>query len=215
MRQSCNHTNLDQRGFRHLMDSNPRPGEVTRHLAEVKQGNSDAADKLVSLVYPELRKIARRYLGNERPDHTLEATALVHEAYLRLVEETGRNWQSRTHFFAIAAHTMRQILVDHARAHQAKKRGGKERKLSLDSLAEMPLEFIAVMREQDYPRLLMLDEALSKLQKQDPQQVKVVELRFFAGLTEEEVAEVVGISVQIVKREWKAARTWLYREMTK
>jgi len=197
------------------MDSKSKSGEVTRLLREVKAGDADAMNKLVDMVYSELSKIARRKMKGERKDHTLDATALVHEAFLRLVDAKDRDWQSRTHFFGIAANTMRQILVDYARRHKAGKRGGKERNISLDSFAEMPLEFISVMQTQDYPQLLTLDKALSELQNLDPQQGRLVELRFFAGLTEEQAAEVMGISLQQAKREWRLARTWLLREMKK
>ncbi|HZT35810.1 MAG TPA: ECF-type sigma factor [Nitrososphaera sp.] len=197
------------------MDSNLPSGEVTRLLREVKQGDADATSKLVKMVYSELRKIARRKMRKERKDHTLDATALVHEAYVRLVGAKERNWQSRTHFFGIAANTMRQILVDYARRHNADKRPGKHQKVYLDALAEMPLELMTVFERQDYSAVLMIDNALSKLQKQDPQQGRLVVLRFFVGLTEDEAAEVLGISLQQVKREWRLARTWLRREVTK
>lgn len=210
--QNGNHTSSVDK-LRNLMDSNLPSGEVTRLLHEVKQGDEDAASKLVKMVYSELRKIARRKMRKERKDHTLNATALVHEAYVRLVRAKERNWQSRTHFFGIAANTMRQILVDYARRHNAGKR--KAQKVSLDALAEMPLELITVMQAQDYPALLMIDNALSKLQKLDAQQGRLVELRFFVGLTEDETAEVLGLSLQKVKREWRLARTWLLREMKK
>lgn len=197
------------------MDKTVPSGEITRLLGNAGAGDADAENRLMELLYTELRKMARRQLRNERPEHTLETSDLVHQAYLRLVDGKVRNWQNRAHFFAITAHTMRQILVDHARSRQAQKRGGKDLKVSIDSVGEMSLDFSAAFREQDYPKLLMLDEALSKLETLDPQQARVVELRFFVGLTEEEAAEGMGISVQTVKREWKAARSWLYREMTR
>jgi RNA polymerase sigma-70 factor (ECF subfamily) len=151
--------------------------------------------------------MARRYLNYERADHTLQPTALVNEVYLRMANRPANNFQNREHFLAIAAHTMRQILVDHGRAHGSQKRGGGMQKLSAD--------LIEIVQKQDYGQIVMVDEALSKLQERDPQQAKIVELRFFGGLTEEEIAEIMGISVTTVKRDWKVARAWLHREMTR
>lgn len=182
-------------------------GEITRLLTEITNGNSRAVDQLMPIVYSELRRIARRYLRNERRDHTLQPTALVHEAYLKLVDQRGTDWQNRAHFFAVAAHVMRHILIDYARKRDADKRGGGAGRLSLDVCD-------AIDRRQ-YPQLIVLDEALSKLQDCDPRQCRIVELRFFGGLTEEEISEVIGISVRTVKRDWRVARAWLYREMTK
>lgn len=182
-------------------------GEITRLLTEVTNGNAEAVDELMPLVYSEMRRIARRHLSRERRDHTLQPTALVHEAYLKLVEQRGISWQNRAHFFAIAAQIMRRILIDYARIHGAQKRGGLAVKLSLDAVD-------AIQKEQ-YPQLIVLDEALSRLEDYDPRQGRIVELRFFGGLTEEEISEVIGISVRTVKRDWKVARAWLYREMTK
>jgi len=182
-------------------------GEITRLLTEITSGNSRAVDQLMPLVYSELRRMARRYLRRERRDHTLQPTALVHEAYMKLVDQHGPNWQNRAHFFAVAARIMRQILIDHARTKRAYKRGGLAIKLSLD-VAE-------AIAKQQYPQLIALDEALSKLQSCDPRQGRIVELRFFVGLSEEEISEVTGISVRTVKRDWRVARAWLYREMTK
>lgn len=164
-------------------------------------------DKLVPVVYAELRKMARRYLNRERADHTLQPTALVNEAYLRMAHQAGNAFQNREHFLAIAAHTMRQVLVDHGRAHGSQKRGGGVEKFSSD-LLEM-------VQKQDYGQILMVDEALSKLQEHDPRQAAIVELRFFAGLTEDEVSEIMGVSAATVKRDWKVARAWLHREMTR
>jgi len=197
------------------MDQNGSSDDITRLLEDARKGNSDAADKLIHVVYPELRKMARLYLRSERSDHSLETKDLVHQAYLRMVDVKNQSWENRSHFFAITAHTMRQILIDHARARQAQKRGGKDIKVSIEALNEMSIDLPATIRKQDYAQLIMLDEALSKLEKLDPQQSKVVEMRFFMGLTEEEVAEGTGLSLPTVKREWKAARSWLYREMTK
>lgn len=183
-------------------------GQITRLLTELKSGNDKAADELMPLVYSELRKMARRYLSRERRDHTLQPTALVHEAYLKLVDQPGAGWQNRAHFFAAAAQAMRRILIDHARIHVAKKRGGGVvQKLSLDA--------VDVLQKEQYPQLIVLDEVLCKLQDYDPRQGRIVELRFFGGLTEEEISEVLGISVRTVKRDWRVARAWLYREMIK
>jgi RNA polymerase sigma factor (TIGR02999 family) len=193
----------------------PSSGEVTILLKQVKEGNRDAAEKLVAAVYSQLRKMARRFLSQERANHTLQATALVHEAYLQMIDQKEMNWANRAHFFAVSAQLMRHILVDHARARNAGKRGGAAAKVSLDETGVIPLDFVATMQEKHYPQLIMLDTALSKLEQLDPQQSRVIELRFFGGLTEEEIATVMDISLSTVKREWKAARAWLHREMAK
>jgi RNA polymerase sigma factor (TIGR02999 family) len=183
----------------------PRPGEVTRLLLEWKGGDAAALERLLPLVYAELRRIAARHLRHERPGHTLQPTALVHEAYLRLVSAPELEWRDRAHFFGVAARLMRQILVDHARARQRAKRGGEVRKVSLDEAPEA-----RVTADVD---LLALDEALERLAELDPQQSRVVELRYFGGLTIEETAEVVGVSPATVKREWTLAKAWLRREL--
>ena len=193
----------------------PSSGEVTILLKQAREGNRDAAEKLVAAVYSQLREIARRFLSQERANHTLQATALVHEAYLQMIDQKEMNWANRAHFFAVSSQLMRHILVDHARARNAEKRGGAAAKVSLDETGVIPLDFVATMQEQHYPQLIMLDTALSKLEQLDPQQSRVIELRFFGGLTEEEIATVMDISLSTVKREWKAARAWLYREMAK
>jgi RNA polymerase sigma-70 factor (ECF subfamily) len=181
------------------------PGELTNLLIQVKNGNGDAQSRLIPLVYAELRRIAARYMRGERPGHSLQATALVHEAYLRLAGQKEMSWQNRAHFFGVAANIMRRILVDHARAKQAKKRGGSEQKVSIDE---------AVLVQPDPPQdFLALDEALDRLAKRDPRQSRIVELRFFGGLSEEETAEVLGISLRTVKRDWKVARAWLYQQV--
>jgi len=168
-------------------------------------GDSEALDTLMPLVYDELRRLARHYLRRERADHTLQSTALVHEAYVRLVGRDCPPWQSRAHFFGIAARLMRQILVEHARAHYAAKRGGHSFKLTLEDAA-------AISQPADVD-LVALDDALQKLAVQDPRQSRIVELRFFAGLTIEDAAEVLEISRATVAREWTIARAWLYREI--
>ena len=157
------------------------------------------------LVYDELRRLAHHYLNGERSDHTLQSTALVHEAYARLVEQKIPEWQNRAHFFGVAAQLMRQILVDYARKHRAEKRGGELCKLTLDDF-----EVQARPTEVD---VVALDDALQSLARIDPQQSRVVELRFFAGLSIEDTSEVLGVSPSTVKRDWNTARVWLYREL--
>lgn len=157
------------------------------------------------LVYDELRRLAHLYLQRERPGHTLQSTALVHEAYARLIEQNVPDWQNRAHFFGVAAHLMREILVDYARAHRAAKRGGGACKLTLDDLDAEP--------QPTDVDLIALDDALQDLAKIDPQQSRVVELRFFGGLSIEDTSEVLGISSSTVKRDWNTARVWLFREL--
>ncbi len=181
--------------------------QVTQVLAQLRDGDAQAAGKLLPLVYDELRWLAGRYMRAETEGHTLQPTALVHEAYLRLVSHADANWQNRAHFFAVAAQAMRNILVDHARGLRAVKRGGGRHRLPLDEASDVSLE------RGEY--VLALDEALSKLAAFDPQQGRVVELRFFAGLTIEETAEVLGVSPKTIQRDWLMARAWLHREVTK
>jgi len=185
----------------------PAPGDnVTLLLAQLREGNQDAANRLIPLIYAELRRMAGAYMQRERPGLTLQPTALVHEAYMRLVDGQQGPWQNRAHFFAIAAHTMRQVLVDHARRRQAGKRGGAgTRKVAMD----VDL-LIAPDRLED---IIAIDEALERLAAIDPRQSRLIELRFFVGLNVEEVAEVMGISPITVKREWRSAKAWLHREL--
>lgn len=171
------------------------------------RGNKAALDQLMPVVYQELRKIARGYLRGERSDHTLQPTALIHEAYLRLINQNLPEWQSRTHFYGVAAQMMRQILVEHARGHAAAKRGGGGQKLSLDDATIFSRE-----RASD---LVALDDALNNLAAFDARKCRVIELRFFGGLSVEETAEALGISVATVGREVRLAQAWLHREMTK
>jgi len=185
--------------------SAPPPGEVTRLLDDVREGDRGAFDRLFPLVYQELRKIAAGRLAGARRDHTLAPTAVVHEAYLKMVDQKGVPWQSRAHFFAIAARAMRQILIDHARRKQAVKRGGH---LHPITLGEEPLGL-----EIPVDELLALDEALDRLEALDPRLRRVVELRFFGGLQEKEVAEVLGVTTRTVQRDWTRARAWLYKEL--
>ncbi len=175
--------------------------EVTRLLRDWGGGNEQALEQLVPLIYDELRRMAHNSLYRERPGHTLQTTALVHEAYLKLIDQRDARWQNRAHFFAIAAQAMRRILVDSARRHTALKRGGVAENLSLDEAAGISLE--------PDPILLPLDEALNRLAEIDPQQSRIVELRFFGGLTIEETAEVMKLSTDMIKRDWAMARAWL------
>jgi RNA polymerase sigma factor (TIGR02999 family) len=181
--------------------------DITGLLQEWRAGDERAAEALVPLVYAELRKIAAGYLSIERPGHTLQPTALVHEAYLRLVEQQDPSWQSRSHFYAIAAKVIRRILVDHARRHHSAKRGGGGEKVPLSEVADFAVE------RPD--QLVTLDEALGRLAAIDPLQVTVIEHRFFGGLTGEQTAAVLGLSPATVKRRWRLAKAWLYRELTR
>ncbi len=183
------------------------PGEITQLLVKAKNGDHQAESVLVPLVYDELRRLARRYMRQERSDHTLQATALVHEAYLKLIEQREITWQNRAHFFGVAAQLMRRILVDHARAKLAQKRGGSQQEISLD----VAIAFSPAQSEQ----FLELNEALERLSQLDPRQGRIVELKFFGGLTDEEVAEVLAISARTVKRDWSVARAWLFRELNR
>jgi RNA polymerase sigma factor (TIGR02999 family) len=179
--------------------------QVTELLVRWRGGDREALDSLLPLVYDELRRIARHYLQGERPGHTLQSTALVNEAYVRMVAQDFPQWQNRAHFFAVAAQLMRQILVDHARSHGASKRGGNVYKVALDEAVDQ-----ALATDLD---IVALDDALKNLAEMDVQQSKVVELKFFAGLSIEDTAEVLGISPSTVKRDWITARAWLYREL--
>lgn len=179
---------------------------VTRLLEDWSQGNHRALEELLPLIYNELRQLAHNFLYRERPGHTLQTTALVHEAYLKLIDQKDARWQNRSHFFAIAAQAMRRILIDSARRHAAMKRGGPQEKLSLDEVPNVSLE--------PNVKLLALDEALTALAEIDPEQSRIVELRYFGGLTIEETAEVMNSSPATVKREWAMARAWLHQALT-
>jgi RNA polymerase sigma factor (TIGR02999 family) len=184
------------------VDDAPLSQQITRWLGHWRDGDSQARDQLFAVVHPELRRIAARVLQHERPDHTLEPNALVNELCVRLMGAGPLTFQDRAHFFAIAAQTMRRILIDHARARVADKRGGVQHRVSLSAVDG----WNPVVHNED---ILVLDEALTKLAKADPRAAKVVELRFFGGLGEEEIAEALGVSTITVKRDWKAARAWL------
>ena len=180
------------------------PSQVTLLLSRWCAGDRAALNALMPLVYEELRLLARHYLRQERPDHTLQSTALVHEAYVRLLGQRPPEWKNRAHFFGVAAKLMRQILVDHARGRGAAKRGGNSLKLTLnEGMGSKGKDF----------DLLALDDALNNLAELSPQQSRIVELRFFSGLTIEDTSEVLGVSPATVKRNWTTARAWLFREM--
>jgi RNA polymerase sigma factor (TIGR02999 family) len=190
------------------MTSSPDPDRqaITDALAAARDGGPGAVDRIFPLVYEQLHRLAHRQLQSESPGHTLSTTALIHEAYLKLVDERGGLWQDRAYFFAVAAGAMRRILVDHARRHRAARRGGgAQTRLALDEV-EIPVTERAA-------EIVALDEALQRLAALDSRQAKVVECRYFAGLTETETAEALGISVRTVAREWVTAKGWLYQEM--
>ena len=181
------------------------PAEVTALLLDWSEGDRDALDRLLPVVYSELRRIAGGYLRRERRDHTLQATALVHEVYVRVIDQRQVRWQNRAHFLAIASQLMRRILVDHARRRHASKRGGPHVTLSLDEMVDVPgagdVDMVA------------FDDALERLARVDPRQSRIIELRCFGGLTAEETAAIVGVSAPTVRREWALGKAWLYREL--
>lgn len=184
----------------------PSSNNVTQMLHDWSKGDQKVLDRLIPIVYEELRRQATRYLRRERPGHTLQTTALIHEAYIRLIDQKSVRWQNRAHFFAISAQLMRRILVDHARSRQAAKRGGSDIKL--------PLEEAMIVSQGREVNLVALDEALERLAVIDPQQSRVVELRFFSGLSVEETAEVLGVSPRTITRDWNVAKAWLRREIS-
>jgi RNA polymerase sigma factor (TIGR02999 family) len=189
------------------MPAKPEPApDVTQILKDWSEGNEDASARLMPLVYEELRRLAREYLRRERSDHTLQATALVHEAYLRMVDEKSVTWQNRAHFYGIAARLMRRILVDHARAHNAAKRGGLEQKFALDEARDLPAPGAT--------DLVALDGALENFARTYPRKSEVVELKFFGGLEANEIAEVLQVSQKTVLRDWSFAKLWLCRELS-
>ena len=185
----------------------PSPHEMTQLLAAWSDGDLEALDKLLPLVERELHRLAHRYMSRERPDHTLQTTALVNEAYLRLIDQHEAHWQNRAHFFAIAAQMMRRILIDHARKQAYAKRGGGARKVSLDE--------VTVLTDERAADLVALDEALDSLAKIDERKARVVELRYFGGMSVEETAEVLKVSPDTVTREWRRARAWLRNQVMK
>jgi len=184
----------------------PAPGEITALLTELREGDLEAASRLMPLIYSELRSIAASHLRRERAGHTLQATALVNEVYVRLVGGQVTPWQNRAHFFGIAARSMRQILVDYARGRIAAKRGGKDaERIEID----IDARGVSPKMENAVP----INEALERLKRIDPRQSRLVELRYFAGLNAEETAEVMGVSPKTIQREWRSAKAWLYREL--
>ena len=186
------------------MSAGESPGEVTQLLRALQVRNQDAAPRLFELLYAELRRVAQRHLRNERADHTLQATALVNEAYVRLVG-AHQDWKNRAHFFAIASSAMRRILVDHARAKHAAKRPGSQQKVELD-------EALLLSRDR-HDEIISIDRALERLSSIDIRQGRIVELRYFGGLTSEEAAEALGVSIITVQREWAVAKAWLHGEL--
>lgn len=189
-----------------MKDSAHPPHEITQLLAEWSDGNQTALDKLYPLVYDELHRMARRYMNRERKGHTLQTTALINEAYVRLVDQKHVHWANRAHFFAISAQIMRRILIDHARRHAYAKRGGGAEKVSLDETA--------IIAGDPASDLLLLDEALNRLAEMDRRRSQVVELRYFGGLNNEEISGVLKISENTVIRDWNMARAWLYQELS-
>lgn len=191
------------------MGNDPQNAQnITRMLKDWSGGNRDALDKLLPFVYDELHRQASRYLHRERHDHTLQTTALINEAYMKLIDQSEVEWQNRAHFFAIAAQTMRRILVDYARTRKREKRGGDDVKLQLD-------DAMNVSAKEKSIDLVALDEALNRLAEFDERQAKVVELRYFSGMTEEETAEVLNISTATVRRDWNMAKAWLFHQLKK
>jgi RNA polymerase sigma factor (TIGR02999 family) len=190
------------------MDRDPdsrSPEEVTELLRAWSRGDQAAFDQLAPVVYSELRRLARRYMSRERPDHTLQPTALVHEVYMRLAEFHNLEWKNRIHFFAISAQVMRRVLVDFARSRERRKRGGPSPRLSLDCAANLGVQHDAA--------LLALDDALNALAAEDARKCQVVEMKFFGGLSNEEIAQSLQVSADTVGRDWKLAKLWLLREL--
>lgn len=184
----------------------PATQQITRLLLSWGNGNKAALNELMPLVYEELRRLAKHYMRGQKPGHTLQTTALVNEAYLRLIDSSRVSWRDRAHFFAISAQLMRRVLVDSARARQSLKRGGGAQRVDFDEAINVP--------SGQKPDLLALDEALKNLSDLNPRQSQIVELRYFSGLNEEEIAEALNISARTVRRDWTAARAWLYRELS-
>ena len=187
--------------------SDQASAEITQILQDWNEGRTDAQERLLPIVYEELKRQARILMSRERADHTLQPTALVHEAFMRLAAQSGIDWKNRSHFYGIAARLMRQILVDHARLHAAEKRGGNPIRFALDDL-QIPVEERA-------ESILLVNEVLNRLAAIDEQQARIVEMRFFGGMNNGEIAEALDISERTVGREWQSARLWLYREMSR
>ena len=184
----------------------PARHQITELLAEWREGNQSALDELYPLVYDELHRLARRYMSRERKDHTLQTSALINEAYVRMVDQKNVNWANRSHFFAISAQIMRRILIDHARRHAYAKRGGGAQQVSLEE--------VAAITPNQGRELIRLDEALKSLAERDPRRSQVVELRYFGGLNNEEIAGVLHVSENTVTRDWNMARAWLHQQLS-
>jgi RNA polymerase sigma factor (TIGR02999 family) len=182
------------------------PAEITQLLKGWGKGDEQALERLMPIVYSELRRMAGNFMRRQNHDHTLQATALVNEAYMRLIDSSRVNWQNRTHFFAICAQLMRRILVDFARKKNSLKRGGDRVQITLSERLDRPVE-----KHED---IVSLDEALTRLAEFSPRQAQIVELRYFAGLTDEQIADALEISSRTVRRDWSVARAWLYRELS-
>jgi len=182
------------------------PQEITQLLLSWSKGDDAALEQLIPLVYPELRRLARRYMARKSPEHTLQTSALINEAYLRLVDQQNVGWQNRAHFFAVVAQVMRHILIDHARKYRYGKRGA--------GAQHVPLDEVAVVSQERATQIVALDDALTSLAAIDPRKSQIVELRFFGGLSVEETAEVMKLSSVTVMREWRAVKAWLYREIS-
>lgn len=180
--------------------------QITQYLQDWRNGNASALDEILPVVYDELRRIARRYRAKERGEHTLQTTEIINEAYLKLLNQNENDWQDRTHFFAVASRVMRNLLVDHARTKNYQKRGNGAEKVSLED--------VALFTPEPDEKILALDEALNRLAKFDERKSKLVELRYFGGLSAQETAEVLGVSEITVKREWLKAKAWLYSELS-
>src|SRR5262245_6971163 len=201
----ASHTNSDAPPGETM--ENPSLPDVTGLLREWRSGDQQALEKLTALVYDELRRVAARYLRRERPDHTLQATALINEAYLQLIGRQQTDWQNRAHFIGVAAHLMRNILVDHARAHATAKRGGGGDALPLDEAIGTP--------DKPAPDVIALDDALKDLARRDERKSRIIELRYFGGLSMEEIAEVTGLSIATIRRDLRMAEAWLGRQIQK
>ena len=194
--------------YSYSVTSGPRETAITQLLQQWSTGDREAAEQVLPLVYDELRRIAAHHLRQERSEHTLQATAIVHEAYLRLSEEGSLRWPSRAHFYAFAAHLIRRILVDHARTRNRSKRGGDMQRVTVAEI-----ENLGDLSSGQSPDIEALDDALTTLEEVDPRKAAVVELRFFAGLSIEETAEQLGVSAETVGREWSRAKAWLFKEL--
>lgn len=182
------------------------PGEITQLLAKLRNGGSSTHSRLANLVYDELHRIASQYMRRERAGHSLQATVLVNDAYLRLVNGSERTWENRSHFYAVAAQAMRRILINHARGRKAAKRGG--------GVGELQLDDVVVISDDNYEQILAIDEALTRLAEFDPRAGQIVEMRYYAGLKDDEIAEVLGVSPKTVRRDWDVARRWLRNELS-